>query len=57
MTALAGLVASFATKLTPCDDNAELLTEGITGVRDEDLPHLHASPAGSTETAPLSTPP
>lgn len=46
MTALADLVASFAAMLAPCDDNAELLTDWITGVRDEDLPHLHAFTRG-----------
>ncbi|WP_067469453.1 ISL3 family transposase [Actinomadura macra] len=46
MTALAGLVRSFAALLAPADDNAEHLTEWITQARAEDLPHLHAFTRG-----------
>jgi hypothetical protein len=46
MTAVAGLVRSFATLLTPTDRNAQLLADWITDARAEDLPHLHAFTRG-----------
>ena len=46
MTALAGLVRSFAALLTPADGNAKRLTGWITQARAEDLPHLHAFTRG-----------
>jgi transposase len=46
MTALAGLVRSFAALLAPADGNAERLTSWITQARAEDLPHLHAFTRG-----------
>ncbi|EIV92892.1 transposase family protein [Frankia sp. QA3] len=46
ITALAGLVRSFAALLTPADDNAERLTVWIAEARAEDLPHLHAFTRG-----------
>ena len=42
MTALAGLVRSFAALLTPDPGNAGLLGQWITAARAADLPHLHA---------------
>jgi transposase len=42
MTALAGLVRSFAALLTPNPGNDHLLQQWITTARDADLPHLHA---------------
>lgn len=46
MTAVAGLVRSFAALLTPTDGNAQLLAEWIAQARAEDLPHLHAFTRG-----------
>ena len=46
MTALAGLVHSFAALLTPADTNADRLSEWITAARQEELPHLHAFTRG-----------
>ncbi|MYS81906.1 ISL3 family transposase [Streptomyces sp. SID5474] len=46
MTALAGLVRSFAEMLTPAKGNNDLLTTWITATRVEDLPHLHAYTRG-----------
>ncbi len=46
MTALAGLVRSFAALLAPADGNADRLTDWITQARAEDLPHLHAFTRG-----------
>jgi transposase len=46
MTALAGLVHSFAALLAPADGNAERLTGWITQALAEDLPHLHAFTRG-----------
>jgi transposase len=46
MTALAGLVRSFAALLTPADRNSELLADWIADARAEDLPHLHAFTRG-----------
>jgi len=46
MTAVAGLVRSFAALLRPAAGNAELLTSWIAEVRAEDLPHLHAFTRG-----------
>ena len=42
MTALAGLVGSFAALLTPDPGNGGLLPQWITAARAADLPHLHA---------------
>jgi len=42
MTALAGLVGSFAALLTPDPGNGGLLTQWIITARAADLPHLHA---------------
>jgi transposase len=42
MTALAGLVRSFAALLTPDAGNGGLLQQWITTARAADLPHLHA---------------
>ncbi|MDB1088734.1 transposase [Streptomyces sp. ACA25] len=42
MTALAGLVRSFAALLDPAYGNATLLSTWTTSVQAEDLPHLHA---------------
>ncbi len=42
MTALAGLVRSFAALLAPDPANAHLLQQWITTARAADLPHLHA---------------
>jgi hypothetical protein len=41
MTALTGLVRSFAALLTPADGNAERLTAWIAQARAADLPHVH----------------
>lgn len=46
MTALAGLVRSFAALLTPSAGNAELLAAWITRARDADLPHIHGFTRG-----------
>jgi transposase len=46
MTALADAVRRFAALLTPADENSGLLTDWITRVRAEDLPHLHAFTRG-----------
>lgn len=46
MTALAGLIDSFATLLTPAAGNAERLSTWIADTRAEDLPHLHAYTRG-----------
>ena len=46
MTAVAGLVRSFAALLTPAGGNAELLASWIVETRAEDLPHLHAFTRG-----------
>lgn len=46
MTALAGLVRSFAALLTPADGNAQLLAAWTANARAEDLPHLHAFTRG-----------
>lgn len=46
MTALAGLVHSFAALLTPTAANAGLLAGWIDNARQEDLPHLHAFTRG-----------
>lgn len=46
MTAVAGLVRSFAALLTPAEDNPRLLTAWIAEARAEDLPHLHAFTRG-----------
>ena len=42
MTALAGLVRSFAALLTPAPGNAGLLAQWIIAARTADLPHVHA---------------
>jgi transposase len=41
MTALAGLVGSFAALLTPAPGNEALLGQWTAAVRAADLPHLH----------------
>jgi hypothetical protein len=46
MTALAGLVRSFAALLTPAEGNAAQLTDWIAQARATDLPHLHARTRG-----------
>jgi transposase len=46
MTALAGLVRSFATLLTPHPGNARRLQKWITAARTASLPHLHAFTRG-----------
>ncbi len=46
MTALAGLVQSFAAMLTPAPDNDGKLQQWITSTRAADLPHLHSFTRG-----------
>jgi transposase len=46
MTALAGLISSFAALLTPDPGNAGLLAQWITAARAADLPHAHAFARG-----------
>jgi transposase len=46
MTALAGLISSFAALLTPDPGNTGRLHEWITAARAADLPHLHAFTRG-----------
>jgi transposase len=46
MTALTGLVRSFAALLHPATANADRLTDWISTTRQEDLPHLHAFTRG-----------
>jgi transposase len=46
MTALAGLVHSFAALLKPANSNADRLDDWINAARQEDLPHLHAFTRG-----------
>ena len=46
MIALADLVRSFASLLTPTEGNDRLLTAWIQAARAEDLPHLHAYTRG-----------
>jgi len=46
MTALASLVRSFATMLTPHPRNARRLQKWITAARAADLPHIHAFTRG-----------
>ena len=46
MTALAGLISSFAAVLTPDPGNAGLLAQWITAARAADLPHAHAFARG-----------
>ena len=46
MTALAGLISSFAALLTPDPGNAGLLGQWITAARAADLPHLHSFARG-----------
>jgi transposase len=46
MTALAGLVRSFATLLTPHPGNARRLQKWITAARTASLPHIHAFTRG-----------
>jgi transposase len=46
MTALAGLISSFAALLTPGPGNDGLLRQWITTARAADLPHLHAFARG-----------
>jgi len=51
MTALAGLISSFAALLTPDPGNVGLLAQWITATRAADLPTSTPSPAGSTWTS------
>jgi transposase len=46
MTALAGLVHSFAGLLVPYPGNAALLAQWITDARAADLPHVHSFTRG-----------
>ena len=46
MTALTGLVRSFAALLHPAAANTGRLTDWISTTRQEDLPHLHAFTRG-----------
>jgi hypothetical protein len=46
MTALAGLISSFAALLTPDPGNAGLLRQWIIAARTTNLPHLHAFARG-----------
>ncbi len=46
MTALAGLIRSFAAMLTPAPDNDGRLRQWITSTRAADLPHLHSFTRG-----------
>lgn len=46
MTAIAGLISSFAALLTPAGVNAALLAEWIADARAEDLPFLHTFTRG-----------
>ena len=51
MTALAGLISSFAALLTPDPGNVGLLAQWITATRAADLPTSTPSPAASTWTS------
>jgi hypothetical protein len=42
MTALAGVLGSFAALLSPHKDNPDWLTDWITIAREADLPHVHS---------------
>ena len=46
MTALAGLISSFAALLAPNPGNAGLLAQWITAARAAGLPHVHAFARG-----------
>jgi transposase len=46
MTALAGLIRSFAALLAPGPGNDARLRQWIAGARDADLPHVHSSSCG-----------
>lgn len=46
MSALTGLIHTFATLLEPAEENSTLLSTWITSVQAEDLPHLHAFTRG-----------
>lgn len=46
MSALTGLIHTFATLLEPAVENSTLLSTWITSVQAEDLPHLHAFTRG-----------
>ncbi len=61
MTALAGLIGSFAALLAPAPGNDALLAQWITAGRAADLPHVHAFTRGleidiQTATAALTLP-
>lgn len=46
MTALAGLISSFAALLTPADGNDTQLDAWITAAREADLPSVHSFTRG-----------